>query len=714
MEQIKKVLEVLKSFFSNRSLILAIIIVLIAIIFIIQLFNIQIIHGEEYREKSQKRMLRTENIVAPRGEIYDRNGVVLATSKLSFNVNLYKVNVEPEEQNESIYKFIKILESNSEKIYSTFPVNEELNGFDFSTQEEELKWKEEMKVPQEYSFDDTIDYYIEKYALEKHNNERYMQIKIIEVKYEANLNAYSLFNGVTIAKDISDKSVAQIEENKSELYGFNVISVPKRYYPTSTLLSHVVGYVSKISSEEYKNLKDEGYTTNSVVGKSGVELTFEKYLKGTDGTKKVETDSLGNISSETISEEPKSGNSVTLTIDYRLQLVAQQALENTIQGIQNGSLTFDKKPITDAQSGTVVVLDCKTGEVLAMANYPNYDTNLFVNGISAKDWNNLISNPLKPMYNRAISGTYAPGSTYKMLVGVAGLQTGKFTVDEKYLDTGIYEYGYHPKCWKYSENGTTHGWVNVSDAIKGSCNVYFYEVGRRVGIADIVKWSKEFGLGQKTGVELPQESSGQIAGEDSSSEDGLASPWYLGDTLSAAIGQSSNSYTPIQMANYISAIANGGRLNKVSVIKEVKDEASNESVLNSELEEYASQYTGIKFEEKDLQINQEYLNAIKQGMLSVTNEAGGTANIIFKNSNITVAGKTGTSQVASGTNNGIFVGFAPYENPKIAVVAVIEHGGEGTYTANVVKPIMEEYFNISTEDKANEKEANVVENKISF
>lgn len=704
----------LKNFFNNRSLIIAIVIGLIAIIFIIQLFNIQIIQGEEFREQSQKRMLRTENIVAPRGEIYDRNGVVLATSKLSFNVNLYKVDVEPDVQNAAIYKFIQILERNLENVYSTFPVNDELNDFSFSNEEEEKSWKEEMKIPTEYSFNETIDYYVEKYALENYAQDRMAQIKIIEVKYEANLNAYSLFNGVTIAKDISDKSVAQIEENKNELYGFNVVSVPKRYYPASNLLSHTVGYVSKINSTEYKELKDEGYTTNSVIGKSGIELTFEKYLKGTDGIKKVETDSKGNISSVTISEEPKSGNSVTLTIDYRLQEVAQEALENTIKGLQNGELTFDKKPISDAESGAVVVLDCNTGEVLAMANYPNYDTNLFVNGISTKDWNELINNPLKPMYNRAISGTYAPGSTYKMLVGVAGLQTGKFTVDEKYLDTGIYEHGYHPKCWKYTENGTTHGWVNVSDAIKGSCNIYFYEVGRRVGIADIVKWSKEFGLGSKTGVELPQESSGKIAGADSSSEDGLASPWYLGDTLSAAIGQSSNSYTPIQMANYISAIANGGKLNKVTIIKDVKDETNDVSVSNEEVEAHAISYTEVDFKEKQLEINEEYLNAIKEGMHSVTNEAGGTANIIFKNSNITVAGKTGTSQVASGSNNGIFVGFAPYENPKIAVVAVIEHGGEGTYTANVVKPIMEEYFNISTADKSNEKEANVVENKIGF
>lgn len=710
----KKLMLALKNFFSNRSLILAILVIGVAIIYIGQLFSIQIIQGKEFREQSEKRMLRTENIVAPRGEIYDRNGVVLATSKLSFNVNLYKVNVEIEEQNDAISQFVRILDANQDKIDSTFPVNEDFNYFNFSSAEEEKKWKKEMKVPEEYDFEQTISYFMEKYKYEAYAQDKVHLIKMIEVKYEANLNAYSLFNGATIAKDISQKSVAQIEENKNELYGFQVVSVPKRHYPTSNLLSHVVGYVSKINGEEYKKLKEQGYTQNSVIGKSGVELTFDKYLKGSDGVKKVETDAKGNVSSETVTQETKSGNSITLTIDYRLQKVAQEALESTIRGLQDGSLTFKKKPVPDAKSGSVVVLDCQTGEVLAMANYPNYDTNLFVNGISTKEWNEISNDPLKPMYNRAISGTYAPGSTYKMLVGLVGLQTKKFTIEEKYLDTGIYQHGYHPKCWKYTENGTTHGWVNISDAIKGSCNLYFYEVGRRAGIAEIVKWSKEFGLGRKTGIELPQESIGTIAGADPNAEDGLASPWYLGDTLSAAIGQSSNSYTPIQMANYISAIANGGRLNKVSVIKEVKNESTSSSISLSEIEKFSNEYTKANFEEKDLQIDQNYLNAIKKGMLSVTNEVGGTANIVFKNSNITVAGKTGTSQVTSGSNNGIFVGFAPYESPKIAVVAVIEHGEEGTYTANVVKPIMEEYFNISSTDKSNEKEANVVERKIAF
>lgn len=688
------------------------VVIVIGIVFIITLFNLQIVNGEKYREQSEKRMLRTQTITAPRGEIYDRNGVILATNKLSYDVTLYKVRVSTKEQNDGILRLIEILNENSDKIYSTFPVNETLNGFNFESEEEAKKWKKEVNLDENLSFDEVIDKYIEKYELQEYSYDRQNQIKMIEVKYEANLNGYSLFNNATIAKDISQNSVAKLGEEKYKIYGISIVSVPKRYYPNSNLLAHTIGYVSKISSTEYDNRKNEGYNVNSVVGKAGIEQSFEKYLRGTDGVIKEETDGLGNVSSQTETVEAKSGNNVTLTIDYRLQKVSEEALLNTITGLQNGTLVGKK--FSDANAGAAIVLDVESGEVLASASYPTYDINTLIGGISLTDWNNLQNNPLHPMLNRTISGTYSPGSTFKMLVGMAGLMNGKITVDERYYDPGIYPYGYRPKCWLYTDRGITHGSINIEGAIKGSCNCYFYEVGRRMGIAEIVNYSKLFGLGQKTGVELSGEVSGTIAGSDPNSEDGLKTPWYLGDTLSAAIGQSGSSFTPIQLANYISTIANGGKLNKVSLIKSVENEVEGTGVSLDEINKYSSEYTGVNFEERNLGINSEYIDAIKKGMLSVTSETGGTSYIVFKNSNIQVAGKTGTSQVPSGNNNGIFVGFAPYDNPKIAVVAVIEHGGEGTYTANVVKPIMEEYFNIDKEAKQNEKAQNVSNQNIRF
>ncbi len=702
----KNIIEKINKFFENRTLILTIIVCLISFLFIIQLFNLQILNGSEYREKSEKRMVRTEKIEASRGEITDRNGIVLASSKLSFNVELYKVRVTTEEQNEAIAKLINILLSNEDKIYSTFPVNDKLDGFDFDGEDDEKKWKKEMKLDENISFDDTINYYIDKYELKDYSTDRLMQIRMIQVKYEGNLNGYSLFNSTTIAKDISEKSVAQIEEMKSKLYGVNVVSVPKRYYTEDTFAAHILGYVSKINDKEYNEVKDEGYyTINSIIGKDGVEQFFEKYLKGKDGVIKAETDAKGNVSSETITEEAVAGNSIALTIDYRLQKVAEDSLKNVINKLKDGTLIGRKIP--EASAGSVVVLDVQSGETLAMASYPSYNINQMSSGISDKDLNSLFNDPLNPMYNRAIAGKYSPGSTYKMLVGIAGLKAGKITLDEKILDPGVYPYGHHPKCWIYSQYGTTHGYVNLEGAIKGSCNCYFYEVGRRTGISKIVETAKLFGFGQKTGIELLGEDAGQIAGDG-------AEEWYLGDTLNASIGQSSNSFTPIQLANYISAIANGGTLNKVSIIKEIKNEQNGTEVSLDEIDKYASEKTGVNFASKNIGLEENYVNAIKEGMLSVTSESGGTASNIFKNSSIKVAGKTGTSQVAGKQNNGIFVGFAPYDKPKIAVVAIIQGGEEGTYTANVVKPIMDEYFKISTADKANDKVQNVVENGIKF
>lgn len=700
----KNIFEKVMKFFENRILILYIIVGLISVVFIVQLFNLQILNGKEYREQSEKRMLRTETVVASRGEITDRNGIVLASSKLSFDVDLYRVRVTTQEQNEALAKLINILVSNGDEIYSSFPINEELNDFSFENEDAEKKWKEEMEIDENFSFEQTISYYIDKYDLSEYSHDRNTQIRMIQIKYEGNLNGYSLFNSVTVAKDISQESVAQIEEKKSELYGVNVVSVPKRYYPNGTLAAHIIGYVSKISDTEYSEKKEEGYTINSIIGKTGIEQAFEKYLKGKDGVVKAETDSQGNVSSESTTEEAVAGNSIALTIDYRLQKTAEESIENVIKKLQDGTLVGKKVP--ESSAGSVVVLDIETGETLAMASFPSYNINDMVSGMSASELNKLFNDPLNPMYNRAISGTYAPGSTYKMLVGIAGLKANTITLDEKIFDPGIYPYGHKPKCWIYTQYHRTHGYVNLEGAIKGSCNCYFYEVGRRIGIDEIIKTTKLFGLGQKTGIELYGESTGQIAGEKEEE-------WYLGDTLNAAIGQSSNLYTPIQLANYISAIANGGTLNKVSLIKNIKSSDDNEISL-SEIEEFAKEFTGVDFESRDVGIEQSYVDAIKRGMLSVTSESGGTASIIFKNSNIQVAGKTGTSQVAGKQNNGIFVGFAPYDKPKIAVVAIIEGGGEGTYTANVVKPIMEEYFKISTEDKANDKEQNIVESSINF
>ena len=703
MEFFKSKFEKISSLLENRELVLSFILVIISIIFIFQLFNLQIINGASYREQAENKIVRTETVSASRGEIYDRNGVLLATNKLTYNLELYRTKVDTSLTNSSIVELVNILTSNGDDVYSTFPINDTQDNFSdeyLNDNDLRVEFLESIELGTDATFEDVINYYAELYGAQDYSYED--KIKIIKVKYEANLNGYSLFNSAIIAKNISKNSVAQIEELKSRLYGVNIVSVPQRYYVSDTFACHILGYVSKISNDEYNNLKENGYTINSTIGKSGVEESMETYLKGQDGEKKVVTDSNGNVTSEAVTKEAVSGNNVTLTIDYRIQQVVENALQNTLQNLQNGTSTGE--PIPEAKAGSCVVLDVETGEVLAMASYPTYNINSFVDGISTQEWNALIEDDQNPMFNRAVSGTYSPGSTYKMLVGMAGLASGGITVDELYTDPGIYPYSYNPKCWIYTAHNTTHGTINLTGAIKGSCNCYFYEVGRRIGISQIVEWAKNFGLGQKTGIELSGEATGNIAGEN---QDG----WSLGDTLSASIGQSTNLFTPLQLANYISTIANGGILNKVSLIKNVGNDIS--SVPLSQVAEYMKEFTGVNFETKSLDISQ-YINPIKEGMYAVTTETGGTAADIFADSNVEVAGKTGTAQVSSGANNAIFVGFAPYDNPKIAVVAVVEHGDEGYYLAPMVKEITNEYFNIYTSDAQMEKSQEVVENRIEF
>ena len=703
MEFFKSKFEKISNVLENRELVLSFILIVISIIFIFQLFNLQIINGASYREQAENKIVRTETVSASRGEIYDRNGVLLATNRLTYNLELYRTKVDISLTNNSIVELVNILNSNGDDIYSTFPINSTQDNFSdeyLNDNDLRVEFLENIDLSADATFEDVINYYGELYGAQDYNYED--KIKIIKVKYEANLNGYSLFNSAIIAKNISKNSVAQIEELKSRLYGVNIVSVPQRYYVSDTFACHILGYVSKISNDEYNNLKENGYTINSTIGKSGVEESMETYLKGQDGEKKVVTDSNGNVTSEAVTKEAVSGNNVTLTIDYRIQQVVENALQNTLQNLQNGTSTGE--PIPEAKAGSCVVLDVETGEVLAMASYPTYNINSFVDGISTQEWNALIEDDQNPMFNRAISGTYSPGSTYKMLVGMAGLASGGITVDELYTDPGIYPYSYNPKCWIYTAHNTTHGTINLTGAIKGSCNCYFYEVGRRIGISQIVEWAKNFGLGQKTGIELSGEATGNIAGEN---QDG----WSLGDTLSASIGQSTNLFTPLQLANYISTIANGGILNKVSLIKNVGNDIS--SVPLSQVAEYMKEFTGVNFETKSLDISQ-YINPIKEGMYAVTTETGGTAADIFADSNVEVAGKTGTAQVSSGANNAIFVGFAPYDNPKIAVVAVVEHGDEGYYLAPMVKEITNEYFNIYTSDAQMEKSQEIVENRIEF
>ena len=342
-------------------------------------------------------------------------------------------------------------------------------------------------------------------------------------------------------------------------------------------------------------------------------------------------------------------------------------------------------------------MNVKTGEVLAMASYPDYDPSKFVGGISTKDWNEYNNNPNHPLVNKAMQVSYAPGSTFKMVTAIAALESNVVSIDERINDTGVYKLGNRTwNCWYYTDYHVGHGRLNVSDAIKHSCNCYFYEVGNRMGIDNLVKFAKYFGLGSKTGIELPSETKGVLASKEVKQARGET--WVSGDTLNASIGQGDNEFSPLQMAKYISTLANGGNKVDVSIIKTIIN-ADGTEVPKSEINSFVHSKLGLTDEQDDgTTIKKEYLAAVLDGMQSVTQETGGTAYNIFKNFSIKVGGKTGSAEAPGNKVNAWFVGYAPFDDPEIAIVVMVENGGHGNYTAEVVRDIMAEYFGINTQD----------------
>ena len=393
------------------------------------------------------------------------------------------------------------------------------------------------------------------------------------------------------------------------------------------------------------------------------------------------------------------GDSVVLTIDIDLQKKCEEVLEKYIDMIRTGGYSEKFK---DATAGAIVVMDVKTAEVLAMASYPSYDPGKLSDGITNSEFAEYFQNEDRPMFNRAIQGTYSPGSTFKMVTAIGALESGAIGIKETVTDRGRYDKGHKPACWIWTDYGSTHGAVNALQALKVSCNYYFYEVSYRLGIDKLAEYARKFGLGSKTGIELIGETKGTLASKEYTnyltSLDGKDRPWMIADTLSAGIGQSYNSFTPIQMAHYIATLANGGDKNKVSIIKEVI-KSNGENVSPSEYQKVVEESIGkIEVDTEDVLISPEVKETVFEGMRSVTSDRGGTAYSTFSSFPIEVAGKTGTATAGSGSPNAWFVGFAPYDNPQIAVVCVIEHGGHGGYTAPVVKEVMEEYFGYNNDN----------------
>ena len=666
----------------NRYYIISVLVILLICLIFIKLFNLQVVNGVTYRAQSENKLLRSHTITATRGEITDRFGRPLVTSRMGFDLIAYKEYIEDEKLNQLILDTVNILEKYEASYYDTLPISENgefiFNSPDYSA---ESDFKKNNDFDKNMSAKEILNELIKRYEIDGKYTKTEKR-KIAGIRFEMELRSFNSSTPYTIATDVPIEVVSYIREQGNKFMGIDVSVEPIRINVNGSVASHILGRVGRIYKEEYVVLKNKGYGMNDTLGKDGIEKIMEDYLKGKDGVQNIEQSIDGRTMKVLETKEATPGNNVILTLDLELQKIAENSLAKTIKDMSSNPESLG------ASAGAVVVVDVNNGEILAIASYPTFNQNTF-----NEDYKELLENDAKPMWNRAISGTYAPGSTFKMLTAVAALESGVTTRYEVINDLGVYKYyessNYTPKCWIYTDTGRTHGNQTVVQAIENSCNYYFYEVGRRMGIDTLAEYGKKFGLGEYTGIELSGESKGIFASR--AYRDKINSIWYPGDTLQASIGQSDHLFTPIQLANYVATLANGGTRYKLHLIKEVKSGINSKTIYKNEPE----------IVEK-IEINKENYKAIIEGMQAVSET--GTASNVFAGYSIPVGGKTGTASVPTGTANALFVAVAPLDNPQIAIAIVVEHGGHGNYVAPIAKNIISYYMQLdATTETANPK-----------
>ena len=655
---------------------------LLAIIW--RLYDMQVINGEGYKNLSNQRV--SANIIekAPRGEITDRNGKALVTNRRGYSLRLQKVGLSDDSFNSMLISLFSIFDEDGYMLSDSLPISlYEPYEFAFQDATAQKKWFEEN------SFDEknTSPYDVLNYYKERYKSENYSGIelrRLIGLRYDIRKSGFSINNPYILATDVPITIVSKVKERSDEFQGITVTQDYFREYTSGKLAAHILGRVGKIYKEEYADLKEKGYSLNDLVGKQGIEKICEDYLRGENGTKSAFYGKDKELLKGETEKEAITGDYVVLTIDSELQRIAEESLERNIKQIAaSGSADGRERHGEDAKAGAAVVIDVNTGEVLAAATYPTYSPETF-----SADYADLLQDEAKPLWNRAISGTYTPGSTFKPLTAIAALSTGAITATEQINCEGVYTFyeDYQPKCWIWTEQHLTHGPLNVSQAIVESCNYFFYETGRRTGIDAISEYAKKFGLGEKTGIELTEEVKGNVSSPEYKKtlyKDEKEQKWVAGDTIQTAIGQSYSSFTPVSLANYVATIANGGNRYKVHIIKSVRQSKDGAVV-------YEEKPTVVK----KVDVSEDILRTVKNGMLGVTDE--GSAKQIFAGYPINVGGKTGTAQVSKkSSNNALFVSFAPFDKPEIAVAVVIEQGYRGANAAYVARDIYDEYFGLN-------------------
>ena len=671
-----------KQRFVRRIVALCLLMVMVTGTLTMRLVYLQIVRGKDIAAGVTDNTVRKYTQLASRGEILDRNGNKLVSNVKAFFLQLDYFNWDKSRQNEVLLEIAERLEKSGAETHDNLPISFDAPFSYTYTSTESGTGRKLVRFLQKQGWDQTLpagtvlDLICDRYKISDDLTSHQRRL-IAGLRYYLEDCEFSSYNTpVTLAENLDIDTVAGFSENSKLMPGINITVDDIRQYNT-TLAAHVLGRVAAINAEEYAELKDKGYSINDTLGKDGIEKALEAHLRGIDGVYAVEYDRTGAVVDKYFLEDPDPGDNVVLTLDMKLQAAAERSLEQTLNNLRANNKKGDGG---DAEGGCAVVIDVKTGEILALANWPTYNLSTFSADFAANN-----SNPLAPLFNRSIAALYSPGSTFKMCSSVAALQEGIITPSTQIRDNGIYTFyeDYQPRCWIYRQYGRTHGLVNVSEALKYSCNCFYYEVGRLMGNEVLARYAAAFGLGQKTGIELNGEKAGHMASAAHREQTG-GSPWYAGDTLQAAIGQSDTQFTPIQLANYVATLVNGGTRYQPHLVKEITNNTGDTVIKTTEPTVLGT-----------VEMPKSTVNAVKKGMKGVVTEDG-TASSYFRNFPIQVGGKTGSAQNNGRSAHGLFVSFAPYDDPEIAVCIVGEYASAGGSLAPVCLEIYREYFGLNT------------------
>ena len=637
------------------------------VLFFAVLYDAQVVHGSENRARSITSNTASETVTASRGIITDRNGKVLVSNRLAYTLVVDKSSFGKDEAalNDAIWQLIQLCQEQGVTWNDTLPMttgsSPQLTSK--SLTESFREYLDDNKLPTDGGSAEVLAAMRKLYKVDDSYTDAQARL-IVGVRYE--LDGRSSY---TFAEDVSTELLGRITDGKYR--GVTIKTAAARVYNTK-LAAHILGTVGAIWQEEWRSdestgyvgYADKGYNMNDLVGKDGVEKAFEEYLHGNDGKRLITTDENGKITGELYTREPQPGGTVALTIDIDLQQVVEDTLASTIQGM------IDKD--SNERGGAAAVIQVGTGEVLAMASYPTYDLETF-----NQDYDELVKDERLPMFNRATQGVYAPGSTFKLCTSVAALEEGIITPSTIIEDKGIYTYYVDPQpmCWIWRQAHTTHGRINVSQAIVDSCNYFYYEVGRLTGIKKLDEYATAFGLGQSTGIEI-----GDVSGVLASPEWAEAHDreWTDGQTITAAIGQSYNLFTPLQLANYVATLVSGGEHYEAHLLK---------NVISYDYSRVIGVYG--KGPLNDLNISDSTMAAVTKGMHDLTYDSLRSA---FSRCVVEAGAKTGSAQVGTDIANGTFVAYAPYDDPEIAIAIVVEKGGSGSLLANAAVDIINAWF----------------------